>query len=59
MGKLVVAQALVERGLLDTIQMGFVRARDQIDGYLGYSGSTYLILGAMVFLIVLIMKRRR
>lgn len=59
MSGLIIAQALVEHGMLDSMAAGLTRARYQIDAYLGQDGSTYVLVGAVVVVLFLITRRRR
>jgi hypothetical protein len=54
-----VAQALVERGMLDSIAAGITQMRYQIELYLGDGGSTYLLIGAVVIFLFFMTRRRR
>ena len=54
-----VAQALVERGMLDSIAAGITQLRYQIELYIGDGGSTYLLIGAAVIFLFFITRRRR
>ncbi len=56
---LLVAQALVERGMLDSIAAGFARLRYQIDGYVGQGRSGYVLLGALILMLWLVTRSRR
>lgn len=56
---MVVAQALVERGLLDSIAAGVGRVRYQVDAFFGYDGSSYLVIGVVVLLAYLLVRRKR
>lgn len=52
------AQALVERGLLDQISLGLSRARYQLELYIGQGNTIYLVIG-VAFLLFLTRVRRR
>ena len=53
------AQSLVEYGLLDSIAAGMVSARDQIELYIGRGNSVYALAGALVVVVLLLFRRRR
>jgi hypothetical protein len=55
---LLLAQAMVEHGLLDSIAAGLGNARYRLELYIG-EGNTVYILAAALVLVVLIMFRRR
>ena len=56
---LLIAQAIVEHGLLSSLADGFVRLCDEIDTFVGYRNSSYLLGGAVVLLLFLLLRRRR
>ena len=56
---LVVAQAAAEYGLVASIGAGLTRLRYQIDSFLGYDNSSYLLAGALVLLVFMVFRRRR
>ena len=56
---LLLAQSLVEYGLLDSIAAGMVSARDQIELYIGRGNSVYALAGALVVVVLLLFRRRR
>jgi len=58
MHELLIAQALVEHGLLSSIAASFTRMRYEIDAYLGHN-ATYLVFGVLVLLLFLVVRRRR
>jgi LPXTG-motif cell wall-anchored protein len=53
------AQALVERGMLGAMAAGIAHARDRLELYIGQGNSTYVLIGAGVLLLLLLLKRRR
>jgi hypothetical protein len=55
---LVVAQAMVERGLLDSISDGLGRAKYQIELYAGQGNAIYVVIAAVVLLILTRVRRR-
>ena len=54
-----IAQALVEHGMLDSLAAGFARLRYEIDAYVGPGRSTYVFIGALVLFMLLISRSRR
>lgn len=56
---LLVAQALVEHGMLDAVAGGFARLRYEIEGYVGQGRSGYVLLGALVVMLWLVTRNRR
>jgi len=56
---LLLAQALVEHGLLSSMAAGVAQARYQVEAYLGPNGPTYLLVGAVAIFLVLLGRRRR
>ena len=54
-----VAQTLVEYGLLSSIRGSLASARDRIEYYVGMGNSKYLLIGAIVALVLLFVRRRR
>jgi len=56
--QLLLAQAMVERGLLDSIAAGLGNARYRLELYVG-QGNTIYVLAAVVVLLVLTRVRRR
>ena len=53
------AQAIVERGLLDSISAGLGRAKYHIEVYAGQGNAIYVVIGAVVLLILTRVRRRR
>lgn len=56
---MLLAQALLEHGLLDSMAAGFAAARDRLEFYIGYGNSTYVLIALGVLLLVLVVRRRR
>lgn len=55
----VLAQAMVERGLLDSISAGLGRAKYHIEVYAGQGNAIYVVIGAILLLILTRVRRRR
>ena len=55
----VLAQAMVERGLLDSISAGLGRAKYHIEVYAGQGNAIYVVIGAVVLLVLTRVRRRR
>jgi hypothetical protein len=55
----VLAQAVVERGLLDTISAGLGRAKYHIEVYAGHGNAVYVVIGAVLLFILTRVNRRR
>jgi hypothetical protein len=55
---LVLAQAMVERGLRDSISDGLGRAKYQIELYAGQGNAIYVVIAAVVLLILTRVRRR-
>jgi hypothetical protein len=56
---LLVAQALAERGMLDSMVAGITRLRYQLETYIGEGRTTYLLIGAAVVFVFLMLRPRR
>jgi hypothetical protein len=54
----VLAQAMVERGLLESISAGLGRAKYQIELYVGQGNAIYVVIAAVVLLILTRVRRR-
>ncbi len=54
-----VAQAAAEYGLVASIGAGLTRLRYEIDAFVGYDNSSYVLAGGLVLLVFLLFKRRR
>jgi hypothetical protein len=57
--ELLVAQALVERGLLDSVAAGVARLRYQLELYVGEGRAPYLLIGGLILLLLLVTRRPR
>jgi hypothetical protein len=53
------AQAVVERGLLDSISAGLGRAKYQIELYAGQGNAIYVVIAAVALLVLTRVRRRR
>jgi len=56
---LLLAQALVERGLLDSIAAGLGNTRYRLELYIGQGNTVYLIAAAVVLLVLTRVRHRR
>ena len=56
---MLLAQALAEHGLLDSMAAGLATARDRLEIYIGYANSTYLLIALGVLLLALLVRSRR
>ncbi len=56
---LILGQAIVEYGLLDTLAAALTNARYQLELYIGEGNTVYLVVAAVVVLLVLTRVRRR
>ena len=54
-----IAQTLVEYGVLNSIAAGVAAARYRIETFIGSGNSKFLIIVVFVILLVLLVKRRR
>ena len=55
---LLLAQALVERGLLDSIAAGLGSAKYRIELYVGQGNAIYVVIAAVVLLVLTRVRRR-
>jgi len=55
---LLVAQAMVERGLLDSIAAGLGSAKYRIELYVGQGNAIYVVIAAVVLLVLTRVRRR-
>jgi len=55
---LVLAQAVVERGILESVSDGLGRAKYQIELYAGQGNAIYVVIAAVVLLILTRVRRR-
>ena len=56
---LVLAQAMVERGLLDSIAAGVSSARYRLELYVGEGNAIWIVIGVVVLLVLTRVKRNR
>ena len=56
---LVVAQAVVERGLLDSIAAGLSSARYRLELYVGEGNAIYVVIAAVLLLVLTRVRRNR
>ncbi len=56
---MLLAQALVEHGMLDAMVTGVGHARDRLEIYIGQGNSVYLLIGAGIVLLFWLLKPRR
>lgn len=57
--RLLLAQALVERGLLDSIAAGLGSASYRFEAYIAEGNRVYILAAAVVLVVVLLFRRRR
>jgi hypothetical protein len=57
--QLLLAQAMVERGLLDSIAAGLGNARYRLELYVGQGNTIYVLAAVVVLLVLTRVKRRR
>ena len=57
--QLLLAQAMVERGLLDSIAAGLGNARYRLELYVGQGNTIYVVAAVVVLLVLTRVKRRR
>ena len=55
---IVLAQAMVEHGMLDSISAGLSSAKYQLELYVGQGNTTYLVIGVVLLLVLTRVKRR-
>lgn len=53
-----IAQAVIERGMLDSIGTRMASARYEIDARLGEGGTTWLLVGLGVLFVFWLVRRR-
>ena len=53
------AQAMVERGLLDSIAAGLSDARYRVELYVGEGNAIWVVIGVVVLLVLTRVKRNR
>jgi hypothetical protein len=56
--QLILAQAMVERGLLDSIAAGLGNARYRLELYVGQGNTIYVVIAVVVLLVLTRVKRR-
>jgi len=56
--QLVVGQAMVEYGLLDSIAAGLSSAKYQLELYVGQGNTIYVVIGVVLLLVLTRVKRR-
>ena len=56
--QLILAQAMVEHGLLDQISAGLSGARYQLELYVGQGNTIYVVIGVVLLLVLTRVKRR-
>ncbi len=59
MARLLLAQALVEHSLLDSIAAGIAAARYRVETYIGQGNSKFVLIGAAAICVLLLLRRRR
>ena len=52
------AQAMVEHGLLDSISAGLANAKYQVELYVGQGNAIYVVIAAVVLLVLTRVRRR-
>jgi hypothetical protein len=57
--QLLLAQAMAERGLLDSIAAGLGNARYRLELYIGQGNTIYLLAAVVVLLVLTRVRRRR
>jgi len=56
---LILAQAMVERGLLDSIAAGLSNARYRLELYVGEGNAIYVVIAAVLLLVLTRVRRNR
>jgi hypothetical protein len=56
--QLILAQAMVERGLLDSIAAGLGNARYRLELYVGQGNTIYVVIAVVVLLFLTRVRRR-
>jgi len=59
LAQLLLAQAMVERGLLDQISAGLSGARYQLELYVGQGNTIYVVIAVVLILVLTRVKRNR
>jgi hypothetical protein len=57
--QLLIAQALLEHGLLDSIPAGFARLRSELEDYVGHVPPVYLVAAVVILAAFVLVRRRR
>jgi len=57
--QLLLAQAMVERGLLDSIAAGLSSARYRLELYVGEGNAIYVVIAAVLLLVLTRVRRNR
>jgi hypothetical protein len=57
--QLLLAQAMVERGLLDSIAAGLGNVRYRLELYIGQGNTIYVVIAAVVLLLLTRVRRQR
>jgi hypothetical protein len=53
------AQAMVEHGMLDSMAAGLANARYRLELYIGEGNTIYLLAAAAVLVVLILFRRRR
>lgn len=56
---MVIAQAIVEHGLLDSLAAAFTTALDQVDYYIGTGNAKWVLIGLAIVLAAVFFKPSR
>ena len=56
---LLLAQSMVEYGLLDSIAAGLGNARYRFEAYIGEGNRVYILAAAVLLVVLLLFRRRR
>jgi len=56
---MLIAQAIVERGLLDSLVGAFMTALDQVDYYIGTGNAKWVLIGLAIVLAAVFFKPTR
>jgi hypothetical protein len=57
--QLLLAQAMVERGLLDSIAAGLSNARYRLELYVGQGNTIYVVIAVVLLLVLTRVRRQR
>jgi hypothetical protein len=58
LARIILAQAVIERGLLDSIAAGVAGAKYRLELYVGQGNAIYFVIAAVVLLILTRVRRR-